>query len=250
LIEDCLEKDIYEPVKIKVFGAEVLFLYVRKGLIVADTFESLVFKGKDSRTKGAVGYRFIIRKKSLCLMNLHLEALWKEHVERNAQLGRILGSTLTKDQGQSAEKVEVVRDSDVLFLFGDLNYRVMEDKFFDKVNQNMTSVSDAKQHWDADQLSEQKKDGHFFGFEESYTHLPTYKYVKSRDKYDPARPPKYDPERTPAWTDRILRKWKKVGESTQGEIKVDVEQYAVTDYIMSDHRPIAASFNIDLREYT
>lgn len=172
-------------------------------------------------------------------------------------------------------------DHDLLFFFGDLNYRINENnRMLDDMYKIMQE--DLELLKVDDQLNIERKSGRVFqGFAEGpLTFLPTYKFIAGTDEYD-RRPEKK--MRVPAWCDRILwriGKSKHVSSAAVGSssgsfevsAQVDTELYTRDDdvpgssrvvcnlieqveqltyqrcdNIISDHRPIRSSFNVTVK---
>ena len=178
-----------------------------------------------------------------------------------------------------------IGDHDILFFFGDLNYRINEnDRTLDDIYRIMHE--DLELLKVDDQLNIERREGRAFqGFSEgSLTFLPTYKFIAGTGEYD-RRPDKK--MRVPAWCDRILWRVGKAvhaaaaagaerGDGAPADESTDtgselglsasvskdslsscrpvverVEQlrYQRCDNIISDHRPIRSSFNITVKRY-
>ncbi|KJA23929.1 hypothetical protein HYPSUDRAFT_136984 [Hypholoma sublateritium FD-334 SS-4] len=146
--------------------------------------------------------------------------------------------------GTGAPPTVSVYETDVLFWMGDLNYRVdINDAEIRKVIADKEWVNglkiEALLRFDQLKKSMESKKA-FEGFIEApITHLPTYRFSSgiAADKMG------YDFKRKPAWTDRILY---------MHHPKCRVEQLSYTGHtqiMLSDHRPVAADFLVDVDLY-
>ncbi|KAF5384264.1 hypothetical protein D9615_003431 [Tricholomella constricta] len=127
-------------------------------------------------------------------------------------------------------------------LWSDLNYRI--DLSDDDVR-HVLSADMWEERFETllryDQLKKAIRNGKaFIGFSEyPITHLPTYRFNHSLLMDDLG----YDIKRKPAWTDRILH---------MVAPTANVQQLSYTSHphiTMSDHRPVAADFVVDLNLY-
>ena len=167
--------------------------------------------------KGGVSIRMQFYDSTLCFVCTHLAAHRENVVGRNADYANVYTKT-TFDIGEEAIR-EVIRsgslsqwatgstsvgvaDHDLVFWFGDLNYRVDESMGTEKVLElSEKGIIDELRNFD--QLNIERKEGRVFeGFEEGFlTFPPTYKYQPGTDIYE-QRPDKK--LRAPAWCDRVL----------------------------------------------
>ncbi|KAJ3328571.1 inositol polyphosphate 5-phosphatase, partial [Kappamyces sp. JEL0680] len=119
-------------------------------------------------------------------------------------------------------------DTDIVFFFGDFNYRInMENSFA----RHKIKVKDYSDLWTNDQLTLERRRGNVFaGYNEgSLSFDPTYKYDNGSISYDTS-----EKQRVPAWTDRVMYK----GSTVQ------LLEYARGEQVMSDHRPVKAFFSV------
>ncbi|KAI5488551.1 phosphatidylinositol dephosphorylation [Trichomonas vaginalis G3] len=121
---------------------------------------------------------------NICLVGCHLTAHDHNIESRNQQLIKIMNM--------------VPRDTDYLFICGDLNYRISMP--YEKVV-NLCNGSDLSSLLETDQLINQRRMVPELGklFEPPITFRPTYKFDKNSDIYDTS--PK---KRVPSYTDRVL----------------------------------------------
>ena len=193
--------------------------------------------------KGAILARLVIDDSSLCFINAHLAAGQSHRKQRNKDLVEILEAKPTfADAKAEASDAYVgggdgtmVADHDVVFLSGDLNYRI--DLRRDTVLQH--AYTDELEPLRAqDQLLKEMKlpSSRLRYFKEGeLTFRPTYKYDKGTEHYDSS-----EKNRIPAWCDRVL--WR-----TNQADKVQQLHYARYEATISDHRPISAGFEVRIK---
>lgn len=212
--------------------------------------------------KGGVSIRFHLYDSTLCFVCSHLEAFQEEVEERNEDFNNILekiefdiGEEAVKELNKRRSSEDLVgwssssssssttsqldiTDHDIIFWFGDLNYRVDDSRPVEQVIE-LCEADDLDKLIAKDQLSIERGAGRVFsGFEEGLlTFRPTYKYKPGTDKYST--------KRAPAWCDRIL--WHT---PRKNDIPNRVTQlnYARSEINVSDHRPVMASFVINVEE--
>ena len=179
--------------------------------------------------KGAVAIRFDIRKTSLCFVNSHLAHGRKHYERRNQDFHEIcLEMSLMLNSA--------IEDHDMVYWFGDLNYRINKSLTLKNSDQHRDMVKSLiyegnySELLDADQLKEQQLEGRVFvGYNEgSIKFQPTYKYDIGTNEWDTSKH-----KRTPAWTDRIL--WK------GGNIS-QLNYESIQTLKVSDHKPVFALF--------
>ncbi|CAM9189144.1 unnamed protein product [Ectocarpus sp. 12 AP-2014] len=144
-----------------------------------------------------------------------------------------------------------IQDHDVVFWFGDLNYRI--ESSIAALEVLAHAVSGGVSFLAAnDQLNSAREAGDAFrGFHEAPIDFPpTYKYAAGTDDYDTRNDKKF---RAPAWCDRILF-WTSGGEYwtdstvpkdvktvTAGSVRQHAYRRSETP-LTSDHKPVSASF--------
>ena len=133
-----------------------------------------------------------------------------------------------------------IPDHDLIWFFGDFNYRIDEvystDEVFKKLEEGHEGLELLKAR---DQLNIERKIKRtvFQEFEESdINFMPTYKYQPGTDLYD-RRPDKK--VRPPAWCDRVLHKSTKPNAIVQ-------RFYRRAELKSSDHKPVYAYFDVKL----
>lgn len=233
--------------------------------------------------KGAVAVRMSFQESSLCFVCTHLAAHRGAVSARNSDFKAIIDRTVFtasvsdlagKGDGEGwsgdsstaasssatdmvvkprhgSEKTrgvdQAILDHDFVFWIGDLNYRIDEELSTDEVF-SLIDAGNINFLRDRDQLNiERARRNVFQEFHEGLLEfLPTYKYQPGTDDYD-RRPEKK--LRPPAWCDRIL--WRTApgvhGADGAGTEAVRLLSYRRSELNPSDHKPVSASFSIDLR---
>ena len=212
--------------------------------------------------KGAVVIRFRYHNTTVCLVCSHLSANRDNVLGRNADVRNINERTAlypNQTQNGSADLNEVIQkknmkdlstqwsndtalplqieEHDVIFWFGDLNYRIQDTVTSTEVLEIVRRGGYASL-LSRDQLNiEIASKNVFLDFEEGRVEFePTYKYQPGTDVYE-TRPDKK--LRAPAWCDRVL--WKE----NSSEDSVRQMNYRRAELNISDHRPVCALFNVD-----
>jgi len=226
--------------------------------------------------KGAVAVRFSFYDSSICIVCAHLAAHRGAVSARNSDFKAIIDRTVfLGNQGESEDKSGagsegglnadlVVRprhgadktrgvdlailDNEFVFWIGDLNYRIDEELSTDEVF-SLIDAGRIDYLRDRDQLNiERARRNVFHEFHEGLLEFaPTYKYQPGTDDYD-RRPEKKI--RPPAWCDRIL--WRTTSTPITTPSSADREPVRLLSYRRSelnpsDHKPVSASFSLDLR---
>ncbi|XP_066545403.1 phosphatidylinositol 4,5-bisphosphate 5-phosphatase A isoform X2 [Amia ocellicauda] len=200
--------------------------------------------------KGGVSARMGIFGHKVCFLNCHLPAHMENSEQRMEDFESILQQQQFEVQGAGG-----VLDHDVVFWFGDLNFRIedYEMQFVkNAIDGNKLSVL-----WEKDQLNMAKDlEPVLEGFHEGPLKFPpTYKFDVGTNTYDTS-----GKKRKPAWTDRIL--WRiKIPESSSPSQNaawqpcsaaglssgVIVTQHCYRshmEYLTSDHKPVSAIFTL------
>lgn len=196
--------------------------------------------------KGGVSARMSVFGHTLCFLNCHLPA----HMENSDQRMEDFESILQQQQfeGQAATGV---LDHDVVFWFGDLNFRI-DDLEMQVVK---TAIDNNKYSalWEKDQLNMAKDSETVLeGFQEGPLKFPpTYKFDVGTDTYDTS-----GKKRKPAWTDRILWRLRATAPlSAAGKrgslsgltsgTKVTQHYYrSHMEFTVSDHKPVSSIFTL------
>ncbi|TWW60446.1 Phosphatidylinositol 4,5-bisphosphate 5-phosphatase A [Takifugu flavidus] len=199
--------------------------------------------------KGGVSARMSVFGHTICFLNCHLPA----HMENSDQRMEDFESILQQQQfeGQAASGV---LDHDVVFWFGDLNFRIE-----DLDMQVVKSAIDNNKYsilWEKDQLNMAKDSETVLeGFQEGPLKFPpTYKFDVGTDTYDTS-----GKKRKPAWTDRILWRLRATAPANaalnagkRGSISGLTSGTKVTqhcyrshmEYTVSDHKPVSSIFTL------
>ncbi|XP_029030458.1 inositol polyphosphate 5-phosphatase K isoform X2 [Betta splendens] len=206
--------------------------------------------------KGAVSVRFSFYGHMLCFLNCHLAAHMNYALQRVDDFEYIL-----ETQDFDLFETPRVRDHRAAFCFGDLNFRIADHG----LHFLRSSIDSGRLHllWGKDQLISMKKKEPFLQeFEEGPLNFkPTYKFTRNSDTYDTS-----GKKRKPAWTDRVLWRIKpksppsdeedeKASTSTDDGLDeypllVTQEKYTSDmSYGVSDHKPVVATFSLELRKY-
>lgn len=204
--------------------------------------------------KGGVSIRMQFYDSTMCFVCTHLAAHRENVVGRNADFSNVFGKT-SFDIGEEAIREVIrsgslsqwatgssavgVRDHDLVFWLGDLNYRVDESLSTEKVLE-LAEKGVLRELQDLDQLNIERAAGRVFdGFEEGPLNFrPTYKYQPGTDVYE-QRPDKK--LRAPAWCDRIL--W-----MAQEPKHVRQLTYARSELNISDHKPVYSTMAITIKD--
>ncbi|GAA6023044.1 hypothetical protein JCM11491_000373 [Sporobolomyces phaffii] len=194
--------------------------------------------------KGAILSRFVIDDTSMCFINVHLAAGHSHARQRNRDLVDILedkasfselGSSSFGAYSPGASGTNVF-DHELTILSGDLNYRI--DARRDFVISAIAS-GQASSLIPYDQLTKTLATNQTFRLrsfrEPTITFPPTYKYDPGTDNYDSSVK-----RRIPAWCDRILYRADRADKVTPLHYK----RYEVN---VSDHRPISAAFDLQIK---
>ncbi|NXR60987.1 PI5PA phosphatase, partial [Rhadina sibilatrix] len=193
--------------------------------------------------KGGVSVRLSIFGHMVCFLNCHLPA----HLEKAEQRKEDFATILHMQQFEGPVANGIL-DHDLVFWFGDLNFRIESlDICFVKyaIDSNVLS-----QLWEKDQLNIAKSTWPVLrGFQEGPLNFPpTFKFDVGTNKYDSSAK-----KRKPAWTDRILWKIKPPSKGSgtgghrpsQGVLSVSQLCYCShMEYTVSDHKPVAAIFAV------
>ncbi|KAJ3604493.1 hypothetical protein NHX12_029233 [Muraenolepis orangiensis] len=199
--------------------------------------------------KGGVSARMSVLGHTVCFLNCHLPA----HMENSEQRMEDFESILQQQQfeGQAATGV---LDHDIVFWFGDLNFRI--DDLEMQVVKSAIESNKLSVLWEKDQLNMAKDSETVLeGFLEGpLKFMPTYKFDVGTDTYDTS-----GKKRKPAWTDRIL--WRLRAKAAAGSApklgkrasmsgltsgtKVTQHCYrSHMEYTVSDHKPVSSIFTL------
>ncbi|XP_026717174.1 inositol polyphosphate 5-phosphatase K isoform X2 [Athene cunicularia] len=196
--------------------------------------------------KGGVTVRMSLYGHTVCFMNCHLPA----HIENTEQ--RLDDFEKILEMQFEGENIPSTLDHDVLFCFGDLNFRIADYGIHfvrESINNKRYNLL-----WEKDQLNMAKKKEAFLQefIEGPLQFKPTYKFDLYSDVYDTS-----EKKRKPAWTDRILWRVKNLCQhvSKEGEFTEEEQTISVTlnnyishmSYGISDHKPVTGTFGLELK---
>ncbi|XP_071386848.1 inositol polyphosphate 5-phosphatase K [Centroberyx affinis] len=200
--------------------------------------------------KGGVSARMTVFGHPVCFLNCHLPA----HMRNLEQRMEDFESILQQQQFEGGTATGVL-DHDVVFWFGDLNFRI-EDYDIHVVKCAIDS-NKLPLLWERDQLNMAKSTESILdGFIEGPLKFPpTYKFDVGTHTYDTSTK-----KRKPAWTDRILWRHRRTGSPVPthnaalqrgltswlgGATKVTQHAYrSHMGYTISDHKPVSALFSL------
>lgn len=204
--------------------------------------------------KGGVSIRLQFYDSTLCFTCLHLAAHRENVTGRNADFTNVYNKTSFEIGSEAVQ--EMIRlgsmsqwamgtasvgvpDHDLVFWFGDLNYRVDESIPTERVLQ-LSEAGMLDELIEHDQLNVERAAGRVFhDFEEGKLEFkPTYKYQPGTDMYE-QRPDKK--LRAPAWCDRILWLAQEPGHVAQ-------LNYLRSELNCSDHKPVMSTFLVTIKD--
>lgn len=195
--------------------------------------------------KGSANVRFMLGELSVCFTNCHLCPHPENNSTRVSELKDIFERITFSDP-----LFPQPMDHDLVFLFGDLNFR-LGGKGFDEVvgclnSGKVSSLIDADQ-LRAEQIRGMTSESHLFSFMEMpLNFLPSYKYAPGTDEYDDG-----GKGRAPAWTDRILwytheRRLPKITDAEPRAMLKPVYYGMHTQPRNSDHKAVSAGFKMSV----
>ncbi|EGT47319.1 CBN-OCRL-1 protein [Caenorhabditis brenneri] len=202
--------------------------------------------------KGGTAISMKMNDTWVCFVNAHFAAGNNELERRNQDFRDIYNDVVfyprSQQEGYRDRPLEVpvmcLYDHDVVFWFGDLNYRLNTD-LYGISNDDVRRIASSDKFGDLlqyCQLREQMARGTVFkDFEEPATlpFRPTYKYDCGTSIWDTS-----EKGRVPAWTDRILtfKKYPQVG------LELIRPMESVEAITISDHKPVRALFNLKVKK--
>ncbi|XP_009674199.2 inositol polyphosphate 5-phosphatase K isoform X2 [Struthio camelus] len=195
--------------------------------------------------KGGVTIRMSLYGYTVCFINCHLPAHMENTEQRLDDFEKIL------EMQFEGENVPSTLDHDILFWFGDLNFRIADYGIHfvrESINNRRYNLL-----WEKDQLNMAKKKEAFLQdfIEGPLQFKPTYKFDLYSDVYDTS-----EKKRKPAWTDRILWRVKNLCQHTSKESELSEEQtisVTLNNYIshmsygISDHKPVTGTFGLEMK---
>ncbi|XP_069647390.1 inositol polyphosphate 5-phosphatase K isoform X2 [Haliaeetus albicilla] len=196
--------------------------------------------------KGGVTVRMSLYGHTICFMNCHLPAHMENTEQRLDDFEKIL------EMQFEGENIPSTLDHDVLFWFGDLNFRIADYGIHfvrESINNKRYNLL-----WEKDQLNMAKKKEAFLQefIEGPLQFKPTYKFDLYSDVYDTS-----EKKRKPAWTDRILWRVKNLCQHASKEVEFSEEEQTISvtlnnyishmSYGISDHKPVTGTFGLELK---
>ncbi|NXA35321.1 INP5K phosphatase, partial [Eudromia elegans] len=196
--------------------------------------------------KGGVAIRMSLYGHTVCFMNCHLPAHMENTEQRLDDFEKILEMQFEE------ENIPSTLDHDVLFWFGDLNFRIADYGIHfvrESINNRRYSLL-----WEKDQLNMAKKKEAFLQdfIEGPLQFKPTYKFDLYSDVYDTS-----EKKRKPAWTDRVLWRVKNLCQHTSKETELSEEEQTISvtlnnyishmSYGISDHKPVTGTFGLEIK---
>ncbi|XP_061732276.1 phosphatidylinositol 4,5-bisphosphate 5-phosphatase A [Nerophis ophidion] len=200
--------------------------------------------------KGGVSARMSIFGHPVCFLNCHLPA----HMRNLEQRMEDFESILQQQQFEGGAATGVL-DHDVVFWFGDLNFRI--EDYDIHVVRCAVEGNKLPLLWERDQLNMAKNTESILeGFLEGPLQFPpTYKFDVGTHTYDTSAK-----KRKPAWTDRVLWRLRHTGSPVPthnaalqrgltswlgGATKVTQHAYrSHMAFTISDHKPVSALFSL------
>ncbi|XP_068512506.1 inositol polyphosphate 5-phosphatase K isoform X1 [Anas acuta] len=205
--------------------------------------------------KGGVTIRMSLYGHTVCFINCHLPAHMENTEQRLDDFEKILELQF------EGENIPSTLDHDILFWFGDLNFRIADYGIHfvrESINNKRYNLL-----WEKDQLNMAKKKEAFLQefIEGPLQFKPTYKFDLYSDVYDTREQKSLfwfnEKKRKPAWTDRILWRVKSLCQhaSKEGEFSEEEQTISVTlnnyishmSYGISDHKPVTGTFGLELK---
>eukprot|EP01083_Nonionella_stella_P014314 40230_1 len=239
LNQDRADDDAYSFLKSKDMVGIILFVFVKNSIkkdiqgLLAE--ESATGMGGVVGNKGGCGIRFRVQNTSICFVCCHLEAHKEEVEERNEDYHEILKELTFETEDEKTDGA--ILSHDVVFMFGDLNYRLNFDA--DQLQTVYGLINEKKygELLEKDQLMNaiaNKKA--FVGFtEENINFQPTYKFEPGTNDYEQKK------KRMPSYCDRIL--WRVSDNNKQ----VNCVKYATyLEQKLSDHKPVVGLYQVEL----
>ncbi|ORY56453.1 Endonuclease/exonuclease/phosphatase, partial [Leucosporidium creatinivorum] len=198
---------------------------------------------EDYGNKGSILVRFSLDDSSICLLNNHLAA-GEENAEKRAKdIIKILDARFPPPSASTRRAYNIlgdgtsVMDHELVFFAGDLNFRLTLPR-----KTVLKAVKDAKidELLPYDELRIEMNYNPSFRLhsfsEQAITFPPTYKYNTGEAIYDTS-----EKKRVPSWCDRILYR----SEDAEAIKPLSYRRYEAD---ISDHRPVSAAFECQIRK--
>ncbi|WVQ93909.1 hypothetical protein IAU59_000987 [Kwoniella sp. CBS 9459] len=241
----------FEKLVMTQYVGVLMIVFVRKTLKEAISRVETSERGIGLLGFGGVAVRLKVHDTTLCFVNAHMAA-FATALERRRYDYQALRTGLAFARPGEAdltpafeeflpearERLLTQEDSHVLFWLGDLNYRIdLPDNEVKKlVEEKKWEDMLAKDQLRNDIISEQS----FTGFAEpEITFHPTFKYVHGSTTHDPRR--------APAYTDRIIYNFPSNPYTPSTALELKCEGYTSHDILWSDHRPVTATYSVQIR---
>ncbi|KAF2300089.1 hypothetical protein GH714_008310 [Hevea brasiliensis] len=189
--------------------------------------------------KGCISVSMSLHQTSFCFVCSHLASGEKEgdELRRNSDVIEILKNTQFQRICRSpySRVPEKIIEHDRVIWLGDLNYRISLGY---SETRKLLERNDWNALFDKDQLKIEREAGRVFkDWKEGKIYFaPTYKYSYNSDSYAGETTESKNKRRTPAWCDRIL--WHGSG--------IRQLSYVRRESQFSDHRPVCATFLVDI----
>lgn len=235
-------RDNYNLLLSKSFAGLCLIIYLRKpkskldGLRISNLLVGCVPVGMlGMANKGALAISFRIGELTVCFINCHLPAGGENCEKRQFSMQAVIQKLQLIQYNKSrAKKINFMEaDIDVVFLFGDLNFRLQKisaASVINELNQDSNKATQQLLQWD-ELIILKENDVLYRSFHEGQIEFqPTYKFLLNSNKYET--------KRVPSFCDRIL--W-------TGNTCLNISYRSFPEFTFSDHKPISADFLIDLR---
>ncbi|XP_053466504.1 inositol polyphosphate 5-phosphatase K isoform X3 [Ictalurus furcatus] len=201
--------------------------------------------------KGGVSARMCVFGHAICFLNCHLPA----HMENTEKRMEDFESILQQQQFEGQAAMGVL-DHDVVFWFGDLNFRI-EDLEMHAVKAAIDN-NKLSMLWEKDQLNMAKDTETVLeGFQEGPLKFPpTYKFDVGTNTYDTS-----GKKRKPAWTDRILWRMRPMALASNVSKRSSVSGLTTgtrvtqhfyrshMEYTVSDHKPVSSIFTLQVKPW-
>lgn len=239
--------------RLRMFGLYLL-LYADEKLCekkaITEIYTSYVATGMLTvGNKGSVGISLKIYQTRIVFVCSHFAAHTEQLQKRNSDFRSTRQYLKFQDPDQESSSSIDLDQHDIIFWFGDLNYRIDQVSLSETLKLiNMSWFDELIKY---DQLTNERNRYSVF---ESYNEgeikfKPTYKYILKEDMYEKQAAALQNEAETgvnskvklPSWTDRVL--WK------TSNNKVELIQYSCVNTVtISDHKPVYAIFKAEVKK--
>lgn len=184
--------------------------------------------------KGAVSLRMSLYGAGVSFVVAHLAAHDAKLQERINDYNSIVDRHHYKSR-----KYRRIFDHDVVFWFGDLNFRLNGDDSTEEIQDDI-KTGRLRQLLDLDQLSRVRASGQAFGLLNEWTpdFPPTFKFIPGTRNYNS--------QRRPAWCDRILWRLQSFDDAEMALQLNQLNYLSHPEYLISDHKPVSAEFRFTI----